>query len=489
MPRLIRVCFLWLGLLLTLPALADAPPAPPVALHASDYPDLQSAVNALPKSGGTVLLPPGTLKLDKTLNLSFALHNNPQFSVHLQGASEAGTVLLLDTHGQPGLDFTGNSYWKISDLHLRNRSANVGVLLARTPPDGRGCSGEFNNVGFDGCYPIATVYMTGSEVCRFYDCHIQNQLKKWYNRDVPGMTEGEACVMISPNNLRGVQSPYCPQGTGGGSNTEYYFDGCTFNNEAPDSCGIKIFGQASDLRVTNSYLHSSGFAALYLDGTRGNLNSVALRNLRIEGETGQHALYAKGHTNLVTIEGGNWSATRELILQESAPVAFVDAGGPCISPTGAANKWRISQLGLTIWDGWGYRSDYSAFAQEERGGPLPTAWPDTGPHVFMRFATLLDSVIEPCELCTIRWRQAPPPAAPTANAQTVNGLTAAQAQSITEASFQSGPAAQRLRERQRMIALGQGSSGNRITVTTGNLLAMDPTVAADNIITLLHKSP
>ena len=467
---------------------ADAPAPPAVAINAADYPDLQSAVNALPSSGGTVLLPPGTIKLDKTLNLSFALHKNPQFSVNLQGASVLTTALLLDTHGQPGLDFTGNSYWKVSDLHLMNRSANVGVLLARTPPDGRGCSGEFNNVLFEGCYPVAAVYMAGSECCRFYHCDIYNQLKKWYNRDVPGMTEGEACVMISPNNVRGVQSPYCSEGTGGGSNTEYYFDGCTFDNEAPDSCGLKIFGQASDIRVTNSYMHSSGFAAIYLDGTKGNLGNVTLRALRIEGETSQHALYARGHTNMVTIEGGDWNATHEVILQESAPVAFVDAGGPCISPVGAANKWRISQLSLTIWDGWGYRADYRAFAQEQRGGPLPTAWPDNAPHVFMRFATLLDSVIEPCELVTLRWREAPAPAAGGANTQTVNGLTTAQAQAISEASFQPGAANQRLRDRQRMIALGKGSSGNRITVTTGNLLAIDPTVAPDNLLTVLHQA-
>lgn len=459
-----------------------------VAVNAADYPDLQSAVNALPASGGTVLLPPGTTKLDKTLNLSFALHKNPQFSVHLQGAGLLATVLLLDTKGQPGLDFTGNAYWSVSDLHLMNRSANVGVLLARTPANGRGCSGEFNQVLLSGCYPLACVYMTGAECCRFYNCHFSNQLKKWYNRDVPGMTEGEACVMISPNNVRGVQSPYCTEGTGGGSNTEYYFDGCTFNNEAPDSTGLKIFGQSSDIRVTNSYLHSDGFTAIYLDGTHGNLSNVLLRGLRIEGEHGRHALYAIGHTNMITIEDGCWNATREVILQESAKVAFVDAGGPCISPVGAANKWRISQLSMSLWDGWGYSKEYRAYAQEMRGGPLPTAWPDHLPHVYLRFNRLLDSVVEPCELVTLRWRDAPPPPPTGANGQTVNGLTTDQAQGIMEASFQPGVANQRLRDRQRMIALGAGSAGNRVTVTTSNLLAMDPTVIRDNLLTVLRKA-
>ncbi|HEY3396230.1 MAG TPA: right-handed parallel beta-helix repeat-containing protein [Armatimonadota bacterium] len=464
-----------------------AEPGPAVSLNAADYPDLQAAVNALPNSGGTVLLPPGTIKLDKTLNLSFALHQNPQFSVTLQGAGTLATVLLLDTKGQPGLDFTGNSYWKVSNLHLMNRSGNVGVLLARTPANGRGCSGEFNNVLFSGCFPVAAVYLTGAEVCRFYHCQFSNQLKKWYNQDVAGVTEGEACVMISPNNVRGLQSPYCTEGTGGGSNTEYYFDGCTFNNEAPESRGLKIFGQASDIRVTNSYLHSDGFTAIYLDATKGNLSGLSLRDLRIEGEHGQHALYAIGHTNQVTIEGGSWNATKEVILQEAAPVAFVDAGGPCVSKVGAANKWRISQLSMSIWDGWGYSKEYRQMAQEMRGGPLPTAWADNVPHVYMRFHTLLNSVIEPCEPVTLRWREALARPANAGDQGTVNGLSAEQAQGLFEASFQPGEANQRLRDRMRQVALGAGSAGNRITVTSRGLLEIDAATARHNSLTILPK--
>ena len=105
--------------------------------------------------------------------------------------------------------------------------------------------------------------------------------------------------MISPANVRNIQSPYCKEGTGGGSNTEFDFEGCTFGNEGPDSSGIKIFGQASDIRICNSYLASAGFAAIYLDGTSGNLSAVALRDLRIEAETSRHALYAIGHVNQV----------------------------------------------------------------------------------------------------------------------------------------------------------------------------------------------
>jgi hypothetical protein len=466
------------------------PPAKPVALNVADYPSLQAAVDALPKRGGTILLPPGEFKLEKTLNLSFAARNYPQFGVQLQGAGRSATMLLLDTKSQPGLDFTGNSYWKVSDLHIRNRSAGVGALLARTPANGRGCCGEFNNVAFDGSYPIAVVYMTGSECCRFWNCTIHNQLKKWYNRDVEGWTEGEAAVMISPGNIRNIQSPYCMEGTGGGSNTEYLFEGCTIASEPPQSCGIKIFGQASDIRVTSSYLQSCGFAAIYLDGTKGNLNNVSLRDLRIEAEKAQHALYAIGHTSLVTIEGGNWSSTKETILQEGAPVAFTDTGGPCTSIVGAANKWKISQLGLAIWDGWGYRGDYSEFCKQQPGTPEKTTWKDDEPHVFMRFNQLVGSVVEPCEMITQRWRRDSVRSEGDAGRlmQTVGGLSVEQAQQVSETSYMRGEANRKLRDRQRQLAMGKGSVGNRITVVSAKHLDMDKDGAARNFITVLQKN-
>lgn len=59
----------------------------------------------------------------------------------LRGAGKLATVLYLDTDHKPGLDFTGNSYRSVSDLHIMNHSGNVGVLPARTPPGANGCSG------------------------------------------------------------------------------------------------------------------------------------------------------------------------------------------------------------------------------------------------------------------------------------------------------------------------------------------------------------
>jgi hypothetical protein len=67
----------------------------PVTVDASAYSNLQAAVDALPPGGGTVLLPPSVFRLEKTLNLSFALHSNTQFSVCLKGAGKLATTILL----------------------------------------------------------------------------------------------------------------------------------------------------------------------------------------------------------------------------------------------------------------------------------------------------------------------------------------------------------------------------------------------------------
>ena len=153
-----------------------------------------------------------------------------------------------------------------------------------------------------------------------------------------------------------------------------------------------------------------------------------------------------------------------------------------------STKWKISQLALSLWDGWGYMNkEYRQAADERRGGPEKTTWRDDVPYVYMRFNTLTDSVIEPCEMVTMRWRAAGAQTAGGAQSvPTVNGLSAEQAQAISEASFMPGEANQKLRERTRMLAIGKGSAGNRITVEKKSLLEIAQEANEKNIITVLH---
>jgi len=310
--------------------------------------------------------------------------------------------------------------------------------------------------------------MTGAECCRFDNCTITNQLRKWYNADVSWMTEGEAGVMISPNNIRDIRSPYCDS-TGGGSNTEFSFHGCTVSTEAKSSRGIMVYGQTGDVRITSSYLHSDGLAAVYLDGTQGNVGPVSLRDVRIEGEHGRHALYACGHVFNVLIDGGNWNATREVILQESVP-SFTDQAAAS-NPGGTATGWEIRGLALCNWDGSALHPDYKQAMAELGYSGAETCWPDEQPYVFLRFARLFDSIIEPAMLCTLRFRED------------------AAGQPVVQDSFSCGDVSRAIRDRWRLTSLGPECAGNRITASLPGQVELEGGAAQRNTVTALNPQP
>jgi hypothetical protein len=68
-----------------------------LSVNAADYPSLNDAVSALPPEGGTAVLPPGRFVLKETLNLSWARHKSPQFSVRRRGAGKLTTEAGNDT--------------------------------------------------------------------------------------------------------------------------------------------------------------------------------------------------------------------------------------------------------------------------------------------------------------------------------------------------------------------------------------------------------
>ena len=177
-------------------------------LVATDFPSIQDAIDALPWGGGTVYIPAGSYTIHKTLNMSSALRDR-WCSINLRGAGMMGaTVLTLDTHGEPGIDLSGNAFCQLSDIHFRNRSANVGILLSRPPDEGSAGNHTFRNLLFDGAYPVSTVYSIGSEVNRWYDCNIGNQLAKYYQKDIEGMKAGDAFIIPQGVSVKWIQPEY-----------------------------------------------------------------------------------------------------------------------------------------------------------------------------------------------------------------------------------------------------------------------------------------
>lgn len=70
--------------------------AAPITLSAADYPDLQSAFNALPPTGGVVRIPAGTYRLKEPLVLSTA-------ETRIEGSGAATHLINEDTSGKPAL--------------------------------------------------------------------------------------------------------------------------------------------------------------------------------------------------------------------------------------------------------------------------------------------------------------------------------------------------------------------------------------------------
>src|SRR5438093_307904 len=99
------VCLLQSACMKSKPATA-ADPVVTSSLIASDFPDLQAAVDALPRQQGEIDLPPGKYVLKKTLNLT----GGPGYHLGLKlVGSGPATIIEADTPGQPAIDMTGNS--------------------------------------------------------------------------------------------------------------------------------------------------------------------------------------------------------------------------------------------------------------------------------------------------------------------------------------------------------------------------------------------
>jgi len=316
------------------PASTPIPP-PPGAIIASDYPNLQAAIDAVPYPGGVVYLPNGTYTLDKPLNLT-NLYNVGQRTrwLVLQGQHTFTSVITGDFPDGPVIDMTGSSRLRFRDLTIAGNSKQL--LLSARINYGGGGGNLFENVIFRGDHCEVAVALHGSECNRFYNCEIYvNQTNA-------------IGVVFSPNtefNVNGVDyvshSPYQADITGG-SNTELRFYGSFIHSFGLNSIGLFVQGSAADVSIHGGYNANGGFASIYLDGTKGNVGDIHISGLRIEGESGLYNLYAKGSVRNVSIEGGNFGSAGEVIRYEDVPDKFYEKS--------SAEGWSIRHLSLTLQD-------------------------------------------------------------------------------------------------------------------------------------------
>ena len=138
------------------------------------------------------------------------------------------------------------------------------------------------------------------------------------------------------------------------------------------------------------------------------------------------------------------------------------------SDTGQATQWRIQGLGMNNWDGSAQHPDYKASMAEQGYTAANTCWPDDQPYVFMRFARLVDSVIEPAMFCTLRFRED------------------AAGKPVTQDSFSCGDISKAIRARWRLVALGAECHGNRIAASAAGQVDIAPAAAKRNVVTVLN---
>lgn len=310
-------------------------------LNADDFPDLQAAIDALPAGGGKVTMSARTYILKKPLNLTNT-YNNPDPKktkwITLEGAGKMNTVIHGDFPDAPVIDATCAGFLTMRDFTISGKSKSL-MLCARTKGAGGG-GHNFENLMFRGDNVLeggVLVWLIGSECDRFINCSFQVG------------KPNSVCVAFTPiaeftaaGVKHEIKSSYEPNMTGS-STTELRFYGCVMGTGTYNSIGLYTQGSNADISIFGGYWHNSGFAAIYLDGTTANVGDTAIRDLRIEGETGRYCLYATGAVRNVLIDSGNWGAAGEVIRYEKSPDGT--HGANC-----SAENWVIRNCSLTIQD-------------------------------------------------------------------------------------------------------------------------------------------
>ena len=307
----------------------------PGVIVATDYRDLQAAVDAVPAPGGVIYLPPGTYKLSRPLDMTNKYNNGEKTRwIVFQGAGQMNSIITGDFPDAPVIDMTGSGRVTMSDLAVSGKSKSL-LLSARRSGAGGG-GNVFTNCMFRGDHVEVAIWLVGSECNRFYNTTVYvNQPN----------SVAVAFTPVPKFEARGISyeiaSPYEKNMTGS-STTELRFYGSFIQSFGFNSIGLYCQGSTADISMDGCYNANSGFASIFLDGRNANVGDSSFRSVRIEGETGLYCLYAVGAVRNVTIDSGNWGSAGEVIRYEAAKDGHAANSG--------AEGWSIRNSSLTIQD-------------------------------------------------------------------------------------------------------------------------------------------
>jgi hypothetical protein len=255
-----------------------------------------------------------------------------------------------DTKGEPILDLTQCGGVSFENLRISSRSANIGVLHARS---GGGSAGDcqYSYVFFDGNYSLACVYNCGSEVNRHFNCFFSNHALHGY------------AYIFTGKNYWKVKSQYLPIDENA-CNTDLAFYGCFWGvyGGAGDEVNLCLAGPVTaNVNVSGGDMSNKagGRAAVLIDGHGTYLLTIAIRDVRFETQGAKYCVEAEDGNIFGVQLSGNLMLSQE---------ETVYSGG-----AGTRENWVIRD---NICESW-----------------KETDWGATG-RAQMRFANLSKSQIE-----------------------------------------------------------------------------------------------
>jgi hypothetical protein len=232
-------------------------------------------------------------------------------SIHVIGQSGTNglqaSIECIESKANSGncIDLSGSDFVTIENLYIKGGSSSgnaprTSILLAQTKNDLKYTEGfYFRNVTVS-TYGQFALYSYGGEIMRCENCN--------FSYAGPVRSHGEALIMLSTSNTRGIASSFQAIQTGWESMTQVFFDeGTVLSCGALTGACVELdnntFGSGGYNSISNISL--SGYANLGSDSPRaflsdlspnGELHNIHMIGMRVEAENARDQL-AVLHSN------------------------------------------------------------------------------------------------------------------------------------------------------------------------------------------------
>lgn len=342
----------------------------------NDYSACAAALTAAIASGRVLYFPPGTYKLNSTLDFTQADY------LTIAGAGRT-SILLGANAGQPVIDCTGANLHVFRDFYVKGDSTNkpsCAFLFSRKTGNASSGTHTLFNVGAYDYFTKAAVVSISSETNRYNACELNNS------------HDGGWCVAITEQNDLSATSPYqtIPGSITGGNTVHQFFGGilnCFSTNGAGGNLLVK---EARDVSTHGTFFSAgnSCLAGVKLDGT--------VTDFSIHGGSGEWGGVTYGvqiAASATWSGGGVFGFTCDAMLrgEDSSTVSNVSITGEFseaprgfdfanlhnsnINPQGYTFRVRTACRGNIFWGGSGNSATFdltggegNIYAERTQGG-------------------------------------------------------------------------------------------------------------------------